>query len=86
MSMGTQDGGASSSARLQPQMTSSSLGLTPVLWKASDVSGMFAKVMTSLEELRQDTMKMIDRWKKGLNRAMKCYERNSQTRSYKPEK
>ena len=86
MSVGTHEGGASSSARLQPRMTSSSLGLTPVLGKANDVSGMFAKVMTSLEELRQDTMKMISRWKEGLNMAMKGYERNWQTRSYKPEK
>ena len=61
MSVGTQEGGASSSARLQPRMTSSSLGLIPVLGNASDVSGMFAKVMTSLEELRQDMTKMIDR-------------------------
>ena len=31
MSMGKQKGGASSSTRLQPQLTSSSLGLTPTL-------------------------------------------------------
>ena len=52
MSVGTQEGGASSSTRLQTQSTSSSLGLTPVLGTASDVSSMFANVMTILEELR----------------------------------
>ena len=38
MSMGTQKGGASSSTRLQPQLTSSYLGLTPMLGTASDMS------------------------------------------------
>ena len=52
--MGTQKGGASLSTRLQPQLTSSSLGLTPVLGTASDVRGMFANVITGHEELRQD--------------------------------
>ena len=51
MSMGTQNGGASSSTRLQPQLTSSSLGLTPALGTAGDVGGMFANVMTGLDEL-----------------------------------
>ena len=37
MSMGTQGGEASSSARLQPQLTSSSVGLTPVLGSAHDI-------------------------------------------------
>ena len=37
MSMGTQKGAASSSFQLQPQLTSSSLGLTPVLGMASDL-------------------------------------------------
>ena len=57
MSMGKQKGGASSSTRLQPQLTSSSLGLTPTLGAAGD---MFAGVMTGLEELRRDTTKRID--------------------------
>ena len=52
MSVGTEEGGASSSTRLHTQLTSSSLGLTPVLRTASDVSGMFANLITSLEELR----------------------------------
>ena len=54
MSMGTQKGGASSSTRLQPQLSSSSLGLTPVLGAANDLSEMCASVMTGLEELRHD--------------------------------
>ena len=37
MSMGTQKGGVSSSTMLSPQLTLSSLGLTPVLGTASDV-------------------------------------------------
>ena len=61
MSMGTQKGGASSCIRLQPQVTSSSLGLTPVLGTASDLNDMFAGVMTSLEELRHVMTKKIDR-------------------------
>ena len=56
---------------MQPQMASSSLGLTPVLGTASDVSGMFSNVMTSLEELRQSMTKRIDRVEEGLNGAMK---------------
>ena len=51
MSMGKQNGVASSSTRLQPQLTSSSLGLTPTLGVAGDISDMFAGVMTGLEEL-----------------------------------
>ena len=47
--------------QLQPQVTSSSLGLTPVLGMASDLSGMLANIMTSLEELRQDVTERIDR-------------------------
>ena len=42
-------------------MTSSSLGLIPVLGTASGVGGMFASVITSLEEMRQDMTKRIDR-------------------------
>ena len=61
MSMGKQKGGASSSTRLQPQLTSSSLGLTPALGAAGDISDMFAGVMTGLEELRRDVTKRIDR-------------------------
>ena len=38
-------GGASSSTRLQPQLTSSSLGLTTVLGTASDLNYMFDGVM-----------------------------------------
>ena len=53
MSMGTQKGGASSSTRLQPQLTSSSLGFTPLSGAAGDISDMFAGVMTGLEELRR---------------------------------
>ena len=47
MSTGTQNGGASSSTRVQPQLTSSSLGLTPMLGMASDLSDIFAGVMIS---------------------------------------
>ena len=61
MSMGTQKGGASSSTRLQPQLTSSSLGLTPVLGTASYLIDMFAAVKTGLEELRRDMTKRLDR-------------------------
>ena len=60
MSMGKQKGGASSSTRLQPQLTSSSLGLTPTLGAAGDISDMFAGVMTGLDELRRDMTKRID--------------------------
>ena len=61
MSMGTQKGGASSSTRLQPQLTSSSLGLTPVSGAAGDISDKFAGVMTGLEELRRCMTKKMDR-------------------------
>ena len=61
MSMGTKKGGASSNTRLQNQLTSSSLGLTPVLGTTSDLSDMFAGVMTGLEELRQDMNERMDR-------------------------
>ena len=61
MSMGTQKGGGSSSSRLKPQLTSSSLGLTPVSGAARDISDLFAGVMTGLEELRRDMTKRIDR-------------------------
>ena len=61
MSLGTQKGGASSSTRLQPQLTSSSLGLTQVSGAAGEISDMFAGVMTGLEELRRDMTKRIDR-------------------------
>ena len=60
MSMGKQKGRASSSTRLQPQLTSSSLGLTPILGAAGDISDMFAGVMTGLDELRRDMTKRID--------------------------
>ena len=52
MSMGSQKRGASSSTRLQPLLTSSSLGLTPVSGAAGGIIDMFAGVMTGLEELR----------------------------------
>ena len=61
MSMGTQKGGASSSTRLQPQLTSASLGLTPVSGAACDISDMLAGIMTGLEELRRDMTKRLDR-------------------------
>ena len=61
MSMETHEGGASSSTRLQPQLTSSSLGLTPVTGAAGDISDIFAVVRTGLEELQRDMTKRIDR-------------------------
>ena len=67
MSMGKQKGGASSSTRLQPQLTSSSLGLTPALGAAGDLSDMFAGVMTGLDELRRDMTKRIDRVEERVN-------------------
>ena len=48
MSMDKQKGGASLSTKLQPQLTSSSLGLTPASEAAGDISDMFAGVMTGL--------------------------------------
>ena len=60
MSTGNQKGGVSTSTRLQPQLTSFSLGLTPTLGAAGDISDMFAGVMTGLEELRRDMTKRID--------------------------
>ena len=59
-SVGKQKGGASSSTRLQPQLTSFSLGLTPPLGSTGDISDMFAGVMTGLDELRRDMTKRID--------------------------
>ena len=59
-SMGKQKGGASSSTRLQPQLTSSYLGLTPPLGAVGDISDIFAGVMTGLDELRRDMTKRID--------------------------
>ena len=64
MSMGMQKRSSSSSTRLQPQLASSSLGLTPVLGNTSDASGMFANVMTGLEDLRQDMKKKSARVEK----------------------
>ena len=54
-SMSKQKGGASSSTRLQPQLTSSSLGLTPSFGATGDISDMFAGVMNGLDELRRRT-------------------------------
>ena len=65
MWMDTQKVGASSITRLQPQLMSSSLGLTPVLATASDLSDKFAGVMTGLEELRHDMTKRMDRVEEG---------------------
>ena len=59
-SMHKQKDGASSSTRLPPQLTSSSLGLTPSLGAAGDISDMFAGVMNGLDELRRDMTKKID--------------------------
>ena len=59
-SMSKQKGGASSSTTLQPQLTSSSLGLTPSFGATGDISDMFAGVMNGLDELRQDMTKRID--------------------------
>ena len=59
-SMSKQKGGASSSTRLQPQLTSSSLGLTPSFGATGDISDMFAGVMNVLDELRRDMTKRID--------------------------
>ena len=59
-SMSKQKGGASTSTRLQPQLTSSSLGLTPPLGATGDISDMFAGVMNGLDELRRDMTKRID--------------------------
>ena len=61
-SMHKQKGGASSSTRLQPQLTSSSLGLTPPLGATGDISDMFAGVMNGLDELRRDMTKRIDQF------------------------
>ena len=60
MSMGMQEGGASSSTTLQPQLTSSSLRLTPTLGAAGDIGDMFAGVMTGLDELRWEMTKRTD--------------------------
>ena len=51
---------------------SSSLGLTPVLGTAGDLSDMFAGVMAGLEELRHDMTKKMDRVEE---RAQKGHER-----------
>ena len=59
-SMSKQKGGASSSTRLQPQLTASSLGLTPPLAATGDISDMFVGVMNGLDELRRDMTKRID--------------------------
>ena len=59
-SMSKQKGGASSSTRLQPQLTSSTLGLTPSFGATGDISDMFAGVMNGLDELRRDMTKRTD--------------------------
>ena len=59
-SMSKQKGCASSSTRLQPQLTSSSLGLTPSFGATGDISDMFAGVMNGLDELRREMTKRID--------------------------
>ena len=60
-SMSKQKGGASSSTRLQPQLTSYSLVLTPPSGATGDISYMFAGVMNGLDELRRDMTKRIDK-------------------------
>ena len=60
ISMGNRKGGASSSNRVQPQLTSFSLGLTTASGTAGDTSDMFAGVMTGLEEVRRDMTDRID--------------------------
>ena len=59
-SMSKQKGVASSSTRLQPQLISSSLGLTPSFGATGNISDMFAGVMNGLDELRRDMTKRID--------------------------
>ena len=59
-SMSKQKGGASSSTRLQPLLTSSSLGLTPPLGATGDISDMIAGVMIGLDDLRRDMTKRMD--------------------------
>ena len=59
-SMSKQKGGATSSTRLQPQLISSSLGLTPPFGATGDISDMFAGVMNGLDELRRDMTKRIN--------------------------
>ena len=56
-----QKAGASSSSRLQLQLPSTSLGLTPVLGSVSDVRGMFTDRMTGVQELRRGMTKRINR-------------------------
>ena len=72
MSMGIQKCGESSSTKLQPQLMSSSLGLTPVLGTAGDLNDMFAGLMAGLEELRHDMTKRMDRVEES---ALKGHER-----------
>ena len=57
----TMSDGITSNTRLQPQLTSSSRGLTPASGAAGDISDMFAGVMTDLEELRRGMTKRINR-------------------------
>ena len=71
ISMGTQNGDASSSTRLQPQLTSSSLGFTPVLGTAGDLSDMFAGIRAGFDELRHDMTKRMDRVEKRAQKTMK---------------
>ena len=58
--MSKQKGGASSSTRLQPQLTSSTLGLAPSFGATGDISDLFAGVMNGLDELRRDMTKRTD--------------------------
>ena len=59
-SMSKQKGGASSSTRLQLQLTSPSLGLTPPFGATGDICDIFAGVRNGLDELRRDMTKRID--------------------------
>ena len=49
MSMGMQRDGASPSIRLQPNLSTSSLGLTPVLGSTNDMRGFLADGMACLK-------------------------------------
>ena len=57
MSMGTHKSGASSSTRLQPQLTSPSLGLTPVLGTAGNLSdGVMTELRTATRYDQEDRL------------------------------
>ena len=74
-SMSKQKSGASSSTRLQPQLTSSSLGLTPSFGATVD---MFAGVMNGLDELRRDMTKRVVQTDERAHRGRENLSTNSQ--------